>query len=87
MPGTSAIHEFLREAHVPYLPFGPLYGQTVFVDVTLASEQEIAFNAGTHTDAIPMRWRDFAKSVRPIVGKFAEPPLERAGEFKLSYRE
>jgi Ala-tRNA(Pro) deacylase len=68
-------------------PFGPLYGQAVFVDVTLASEPEIVFNAGTHTDAIAMRWADFAKSVRPIVGRFAEPPLDRVGAFKLSYRE
>ena len=68
-------------------PFGPLYGQSVFVDVTLAAEPEIVFNAGTHTEAIAMRWADFARSVRPIVGKFAEPPLDRVGEFRLSYRE
>jgi hypothetical protein len=34
-----------------------------------------------------MRWTDFAKSVRPIVGKFAEPRRDRVGEFRLSYRE
>jgi Ala-tRNA(Pro) deacylase len=53
-------------------PFGPLYGQTVFVDAVLASEPEIVFNAGTHRDAIAMRWNDFVKMVNPIVGKFAE---------------
>lgn len=68
-------------------PFGPLYGQAVFVDVALASEPEIVFNAGTHTEAIAMRWTDFAKSVRPIVGKFAEPPLDHVGAFRLAYRE
>lgn len=68
-------------------PFGPLYGQSVFVDVTLAAEPEIVFNAGTHTEAIAMRWPDFARSVRPIVGKFAEPLLDRVGEFRLSFRE
>jgi Ala-tRNA(Pro) deacylase len=68
-------------------PLGPLYGQSVFVDVTLAAEPEIVFNAGTHTEAIAMRWADFARSVRPIIGKFAEPPLDRVGEFRLSYRE
>jgi Ala-tRNA(Pro) deacylase len=68
-------------------PFGPLYGQAVFVDVALASEPAIVFNAGTHTDAIAMRWADFARSVRPIVGRFAEPPPDRVGAFKLSYRE
>jgi Ala-tRNA(Pro) deacylase len=68
-------------------PFGPLYGQSVFVDVSLAAEREIVFNAGTHTEAIDMRWADYARSVRPIVGKFAEPPLDRVGEFRLSFRE
>lgn len=68
-------------------PFGPLYGQSVFVDVTLAAEPEIVFNAGTHREAIAMRWADFARSVRPIVGTFAAPPLDRVGEFRLSFRE
>jgi Ala-tRNA(Pro) deacylase len=58
-------------------PFGPLYGQSVFVDVTLAREPVLVFNAGTHTEAIGMRWADFAASVRPIVGRFAEPPLDQ----------
>ena len=65
-------------------PFGRLYGQQVFVDVTLAAEPEIVFNAGTHTEAIRMRWADFAASTRPIVGRFAEPPLGRVGESRLS---
>ena len=67
--------------------FGPLYGQPVFVDVALAEEPEIVFNAGTHTEAISLHWADFAASVRPIVGKFADPPLDHVGKFRLSYRE
>lgn len=58
-------------------PLGPLYGQTVFVDARLAAEDEIAFNAGTHEDAIAMRWSDFVRIVDPIVGRFAESPAER----------
>jgi Ala-tRNA(Pro) deacylase len=53
-------------------PFGPLYGHTVFVDASLALEPEIVFNAGTHREAIAMRWSDFVKMVNPIVGRFAE---------------
>jgi Ala-tRNA(Pro) deacylase len=68
-------------------PLGPLYGQAVFVDVALAEQDEIVFNAGTHTDAIRMRWSDFAASIRPIVGKFAEPHVDKVGEYRLSYRE
>lgn len=52
-------------------PFGRVYGQPVFVDVALAAEPVIVFNAGTHTEAISMRWADYATSVRPIVGRFA----------------
>ena len=68
-------------------PLGPLYRQAVFVDVALASEPEIVFNSGTHTEAIAMRWADFARSVRPIVGRFAMSPADAVGEFRLSYRE
>jgi Ala-tRNA(Pro) deacylase len=68
-------------------PFGPLYGQTVFVDAVLASEPEIVFNAGTHQDAIAMRWNDFVKMVNPVVGKFAEPSLDRTAEYLLAYRQ
>jgi Ala-tRNA(Pro) deacylase len=39
-------------------PFGPLYGQPVFVDVALALEPEIVFNAGSGGEAIAMRWSD-----------------------------
>jgi len=53
-------------------PFGPLYKQTVFVDEALAAEDRIAFNAGTHHDAVVMRFDDFASLARPIVGDFAE---------------
>ncbi len=53
-------------------PFGPLYGQTVYVDATLAMQPDIVFNAGTHGEAMAMRWSDFVKIVNPIVGNFAE---------------
>jgi Ala-tRNA(Pro) deacylase len=60
-------------------PFGSMYGQPVFVDVALASEPEIVFNAGTHSEAIAMRWADFAGVVSPIVGQFAQPPFALVG--------
>jgi len=68
-------------------PLGPIYGQLVFADVSLAAEPEIVFSAGTHIDAIAMRWADFAMTVKPIVGKFAVPSLDRAPEYHLSFRE
>jgi Ala-tRNA(Pro) deacylase len=64
-------------------PLGPLYGQAVFVDVAMAAEPEIVFDAGIHTEAIRMRWADFAATIRPIVGSFAESSRDRVGEFRL----
>ena len=55
-------------------PFGPLYGQRVFVDAALAAEPEVVFNAGTHSEAIRMRYADFAAATKPTVGRFAERP-------------
>src|SRR5262245_54927859 len=66
---------------------GPWYGQAVFVDVSLASEPDIVFTARTDVDAIAMRWADFARTVKPIVGNFAGPALDRVPAYRLSYRE
>lgn len=52
-------------------PLGPIFHQPVFVDQALAFEDRIAFSAGTHTDAVSMRYRDFAAIARPTVGRFA----------------
>lgn len=52
-------------------PLGPLYGQPVFADASLATEPEIVFNGGTHTEAIRMRWNDFVTSVHPTLGEFS----------------
>jgi len=54
-------------------PFGPIYGQRVFVDASMVGDPEIVFNAGTHTDAVCMHYNDFAEIVRPTVGAFARP--------------
>jgi prolyl-tRNA editing enzyme YbaK/EbsC (Cys-tRNA(Pro) deacylase) len=64
-----------------------MYQQRVFVDISLAAESDIAFNAGTHSEALCMRWADFAAAVRPIVGRFAEHSPDTVGEFRLSFRE
>jgi Ala-tRNA(Pro) deacylase len=48
-------------------PFGNLYGIPVYVDASLATQSEIAFNAGTHVDVIRMKYQDFERLVRPTV--------------------
>lgn len=51
-------------------PLGPLYGQPVFVDRNLAVGGDIVFDAGSHSDAVKVKYEDFARAVRPTVGDF-----------------
>ena len=51
-------------------PFGNLYNVPVWVDESLAQDEEIVFNACTHTEAIKMKYSDFARLARPTVAKF-----------------
>jgi Ala-tRNA(Pro) deacylase len=46
----------------------------VYVDEALADEEEIVFNAGTHADAVRMRYDAFAAIAHPIIGRFARRP-------------
>ena len=57
-------------------PFGNLYGTPVYVDATLARDEEIAFDAGSHVGAIRMRYKDFAELVRPQVAEFHHEPTK-----------
>jgi Ala-tRNA(Pro) deacylase len=54
-------------------PLGPLYRQNVFVEEALTDEERIVFNAGTHGDAVVMRYADFAALTRPVIGRFGQP--------------
>jgi Ala-tRNA(Pro) deacylase len=68
-------HEF--EFHFPDCdlgampPFGNLYGIPVYVEQSLTQDQEIAFNAGSHSELVRMSYEDFERLVNPIVGDFA----------------
>ncbi len=53
-------------------PFGNLYGMDVYVAKTLAEDEEIFFNAGTHSELIRLSYKDFEKLVKPKVLKFSE---------------
>jgi Ala-tRNA(Pro) deacylase len=52
-------------------PFGNLYDMPVYVADSLAEDEEIAFNAGSHTELVKMSYRDFERLVRPRVMHFA----------------
>jgi Ala-tRNA(Pro) deacylase len=51
-------------------PFGNLYGLEVYVSPTLAKQEEIVFNAGTHRDLVKMAYKDFERLVEPQVLSF-----------------
>jgi Ala-tRNA(Pro) deacylase len=51
--------------------FGNLYGLPTYVDQHLAEQDYIVFEAGTHTDAIKMSYRDYEKIVKPKVNDLA----------------
>lgn len=61
-------------------PLGPLYGQRVFVDASLGNDLEIVFNAGTHVDAIRMRYDAFVAVTGASVATFAIPARTRPAE-------
>ena len=55
-------------------PFGNLYKIPVYVDRSLTEDEEIVFQAGTHSNAIRMRYWDFAALVFPVVTEFHRSP-------------
>ena len=52
-------------------PFGNLYGLEVFVAQRLTEDDQIAFNAGTHTELSQLSYADFVRLARPRVLKLS----------------
>ena len=52
-------------------PFGNLYGLPVLLAETLTENEEIAFNAGSHTEVVKLAFADFERLVKPTVLKFS----------------
>src|ERR1022692_3575958 len=51
-------------------PFGNLYGMEVYAAASLAENEQIAFNAGSHTEVIQLAYEDFERLVKPKVVSF-----------------
>jgi Ala-tRNA(Pro) deacylase len=51
-------------------PFGNLYGMEVYVAEALTRNEDIAFNAGSHTEVIRLGFKDFERLVHPKVVSF-----------------
>lgn len=54
-------------------PFGNLYDMEVYVSPELAEDEEIAFNAGTHTELFRLAYKDFERLARPKIVPIAMP--------------
>lgn len=52
-------------------PFGNLYDMKVFAAHSLREDEEIVFNAGSHTKLIKMSYRDFERLAKPVLLKFS----------------
>jgi Ala-tRNA(Pro) deacylase len=52
-------------------PFGNLYDMDVYVASSLTEDDNIAFNAGSHTELIRLAYRDFENLVKPKVADFS----------------
>ena len=59
-------------------PFGNLYNIPTVVDKALTEAEEIVCNAGSHTQTVTLRYRDFEKWAAPRVGSFGRPASKAA---------
>jgi Ala-tRNA(Pro) deacylase len=55
-------------------PFGSLYGLKTYVDESLTRDRQIAFNAGSHSEAVRMSFEDYRRLAAPVVLWFASEP-------------
>ncbi|HNW27925.1 MAG TPA: YbaK/EbsC family protein [Spirochaetota bacterium] len=51
-------------------PFGNLYGIDEVISDDLTRDEDIFFNAGTHTELIKMKYKDFERLVHPRIINF-----------------
>ncbi len=55
-------------------PFGNLYGMAVYCADTLAEDNEIAFNACSHTELIRLSFKDFERLAQPKIAGISFRP-------------
>ena len=55
-------------------PFGNLYQLATFVDEEVSDIESMVVNAGTHADAVRLRYSELERLVHPRVGSFTVPP-------------
>ena len=50
-------------------PFGNLYDMNVYLSPALAEDEEVAFNAGSHTELVKLKYSDYERLVEPAIVK------------------
>jgi Ala-tRNA(Pro) deacylase len=64
--------DLFPECHAGAMPpFGNLYGMDVYVAESLREDEEIAFNACSHTELIRMSYKDYERLVKPKILRFS----------------
>jgi len=58
-------------------PFGRLFGVDTYLDEELAGEENIVFNAGTHSHAISMDFHEYRRLAHPRIYRISRKPVER----------
>lgn len=53
-------------------PFGNMFDLPVYADSLLKEDKDIVFNAGSHTDMIKIKYKDFEKLANPVIGEFGK---------------
>jgi Ala-tRNA(Pro) deacylase len=53
-------------------PFGSLYDLPVYVEQSLAEEEDIVFRIGSHRETMKVAYADYARLVQPQVAEFAQ---------------
>jgi Ala-tRNA(Pro) deacylase len=74
----SELAEFCSDSELgAFPPFGNLYGMETWVDRSLGKSEDIVFNAGTHQDAVQMKYSDYLRLAMPQVASFSEEARPR----------
>jgi len=75
LASEKEFQEFFPDCELGAMPpFGNLYQLATYADIEVTRNENMVINAGTHSEALRLRFSDFNRLARPRVGRFAEPP-------------
>lgn len=68
----ARMHEMFPDCEIgAEPPIGKLYGIPTLMDQSLCDDDQVTFQAGSHTTAITMSLRDYQRAAQPEVGDFS----------------